>query len=74
MKNCYSTPAKPFVIGGLELKSCESKTQGDPLRIAIYAFGIILIINIMLLAMEDDNNKIIGYTDDITAGGELRTL
>ena len=28
----------------------------------------------MLLAMEDDNNKIIGYTDDITAGGELNAM
>ena len=38
--NCYSQPARLFVIGGVELASHEGTTQGDPLGMAIYAIGL----------------------------------
>jgi len=30
--NCYRVPARLFVIGGIELKSNEGTTQGDPIE------------------------------------------
>ena len=40
VQNCYSTPGRLFIIGGLKLQSQEGTTQGDPLGIAIYAITI----------------------------------
>jgi hypothetical protein len=38
--NCYRSPARLFVTGGMELASHEGTTQGDPLAMAMYAVGI----------------------------------
>ena len=37
VRNCYTRPARLFVIGGVELTSLEGTTKGDPLRMAVYA-------------------------------------
>ena len=39
VRNCYTRPARLFVIGGVELTSLEGTTKGDPLRMAVYAIG-----------------------------------
>ncbi|XP_066921132.1 uncharacterized protein [Clytia hemisphaerica] len=72
--NCYTNPARLFVIGGLELKSREGTTQGDPLGMAIYALGITPMMNIMLMAIADKHNKMVGFADDITAAGDIQSL
>ena len=74
VRNCYTIPARLFVIGGLELLSQEGTTQGDPLGMAIYAIGITPMMNLMLLAMQNDHNKMAGFADDITAAGEILAL
>ena len=72
--NCYSDPARLFVIGGLELKSQEGTTQGDPLGMAIYALGITPMMNILLMAIGNKHNKMVGFADDITAAGDIAAL
>ena len=72
--NCYSTPARLFVIGGCELKSAEGTTQGDPLGMAVYAIGITPLMDLLIVAMENDHNKMVGFADDITAAGDLDSL
>ena len=72
--NCYSSSARLFVIGGLELKSQEGTTQGDPLGMAIYALGITPMMNIMLMAIGNKHNKMVGFADDITAAGDIASL
>lgn len=72
--NCYSTPARLFVVGGLELKSQEGTTQGDPLGMAIYALRITPMMNLMLVAIGDQHNKMVGFADDISAAGSIEAL
>lgn len=72
--NCYSTPARLFVTGGLELQSQEGTTQGDPLGMAIYAIGVTPMMNIMMMVMGDDHSRMVGFADDISAAGDLRAL
>ena len=48
-------------------------TQGDLVGIATNAIGVTMM-NIMLLAMENDNNRMVGYVDHINAAGKLRAL
>ena len=70
MNNCYSVPARFFVSEGLELASRE----GDLLGMAIYAIGITPMLDMMLVAMQNDQNKMVGFADDVTASGNLEAL
>ena len=73
MNNCYSVPARLFASGGLELASREGATQGDSLGTAIYAIGITPMLD-MLVAMQNDHNKMAGFADDVTASGNIEAL
>ena len=57
VNNCYSVPARLFVSGGLELASREGSTQGDPLGMVIYTIGITPMLDMMLVAMQNDHKK-----------------
>ena len=70
MNNCYSVPARFFVSEDLELASRE----GDLLGMAIYAIGITPMLDMMLVAMQNDHNKMVGFADDVTASGNLEAL
>jgi len=72
--NCYSDPARLFVISGLELKSQEGRTQGDPLGMAVYALRITPMMNILLMAIGDQHNKMVGFADAIAAAGSIEAL
>ena len=74
VNNYYSVPTRLFVSGGLELTSHEGSTQGDPLGMAIYAIGVTHMLDMMLAAMQNDHNKMVGFTDDVTASGNLEAL
>ena len=74
LNNCYSVPARLFVSGNLELTSHEDSTKGDPLGVTIYDIGITSILDKMLVAMQNDHNKMMGLADDVTASGNLEAL
>ena len=64
--NCYQRPARLFVVGGLEIKSLEETTQGDPTAMPVYAVGI---IPLMLAAGEplnvsEEKARQSAYADD----------
>ena len=63
VNNCYLVPARLFVSGRLEFTSREGSTQGDRLSMAIYAIGITPMLDMMLIALQNDldmPNKLIG--------------
>ena len=74
--NCYTTPARLFVIGGTEIRSNEGTTQGDPVAMAIYAIGITPLIMMMieLVTTRCDDIKMIAFADDFSAVGKLVSL
>ena len=74
LNSCYSVPTRLLVSGGLELTSREGSTQGDLLCMAIYAIAITPMLDMMLVVMQNDHNKIVGFADDVTASGNLEAL
>ena len=67
MNNFYSVPARLPVRGGLEFTSREDSTQSDLLAMTIYAIGITPMLAMMLVAMQNDHNTMVGFADDVIA-------
>ena len=65
------TPARLFVSGGLELTSREGSAQGGPLGMATYSIRITPMLDMMLVTMQKDNNKMM---DDVAATGNLEAV
>ena len=74
MNNCYSVPARLSVSRGFELTSREGSAQVDPFGMVIYTIGITPMLDMMLIAMQNDHNKMVGSADDVTAFGNLEAL
>ena len=77
VKNCYNSPARLFIIGGKELKSNEGTTQGDPVSMAIYAIGVIPLINMLIdivVISTESQVSVLAYVDDFSAAGKLDDL
>ena len=72
--NCYSVPGRLFVSGGLGLTFCEGSTPDHPLGIGIYAIGITPILDMMLVAMQNDRSKMVGFKNYVTASRNLEAL
>ena len=73
--NCYLKPARLFVVGGIEIKSEEGTTQGDPTAMPAYALGIAPLL--MCLAeplIQDEKARQAAYADDLTGSGTLHEL
>ena len=74
--NCYTSPARLFVIGGTEIRSNEGTTQGDPVAMAIYALGITPLITMLieLVSPNCSDLKMVAFADDFSAAGKLKSL
>ncbi|XP_066926215.1 uncharacterized protein [Clytia hemisphaerica] len=74
--NCYSSPSRLFVIGGIEIASSEGTTQGDPIAGLVYAIATIPLIMYTVgeLREHNTNTKAAGYADDVFGGGTIRGL
>ena len=62
------TPARLFVVGGVEQRSREGMTM------AIYALAITPLLNIMIATIGDEHNKMAAFADDVSASGKLLAL
>ena len=67
--NTYREDIQLF-IDGETLLSCEGTTQGDPLAMAMYAIGILPLIN----QLQSTDAKQVWFADDATASGRLEQL
>lgn len=75
IQNCYQSPARLFVSGGIEIRSNEGTTQGDPVAMCIYAIGILPLVNLHDLDENSKNvPKRVAYADDFTGVGKLEEL
>ena len=74
--NCYSSPARLFIIGGKELASKEGTTKGDPLAMAIYALCLTPLFEMLMHVLTDVENstKMVVFADDLTGAGRLEML
>ena len=67
--NTYRDSTELF-IDGETLQSCKRATQGEPLTMAMYAIGILLLIH----QIQCNGTKQVWFTDNATAGGKLHKL
>jgi len=83
--NCYSSPARLFVIGGFELLSQEGfellsqegTTQGDPIAMAVYAVATIPLLLMVINATSESyekQTKAEAYADDFSAAGKINGI
>jgi len=76
LMNFYQVPTRLFVAGGYELKSREGTTQGCPFAMAMYALGVIPLID----KLRPSNDEKIAmptqawYADDSQAVGRLESI
>ena len=73
--NCYTTPARLFVIGGTEIRSNEGTTQGDSVVMTIYALSITPLITMMieLVTTKCDDIKMVAFADDLSGVGKSKS-
>jgi hypothetical protein len=71
--NCYRAPASLFVAGGLELRSEEGVTQGDPLAMVMYGLALLPLIK-EIRPGEGDRLVQSWYADDGQAVGRCGRL
>ena len=76
ISNCYMCPARLFVIGGKELLSKESTTQGGPKSMGAYALGILPLLQFQLdlISVNKLYAKGVGFADKFTVAGKLSSI
>ena len=76
VRNCYNPPSQLFIIGGVEIRSTEGSTEGDPTSMVVHAIAIIQLILMIVDIRHQDNSstKTAVYVDDFTAVGKITQL
>ena len=72
ISNCYSTPSRLFVLGGVEILSSEGTTEGDLLSMPVYAIGITPLLEVIKPSTSGDHGvKHAAFADDLGGACEL---
>ena len=76
ISNCYTIPARLFVVGNFELKSREGTTQGDPTAMAAYALGVTTLIQFLIefININEHHSKEVAFADDFTVAGKVKEI
>ena len=69
IRNCYQRPSRLFITGGGEITSAEGATQGDPLDMSAYGFGITPLFQLI----RNDIKQAV-FADDLSGAHKLHTL
>ena len=72
LQNTYNAPIRLFITGHCEISSSEGTTQGDPLGMAMYAIGILPLIQ--KLHNQCPSTKQVWFADDATAAATCEYL
>ena len=72
--NCYSTPSRLFITGGIEVSSEEGTTQGCPYSMPAYAIGILPLLSLVNNFFMSSQVKHGAYADDLSGVGKLDGL
>ena len=71
--NCYRKASRLFVVGGLEISSCEGTTQGDPLAMPVYAIGVTPLLD-YIKPRNGASTRHAAFADDFAGAGDLRAV
>ena len=74
VRNRYFKPARLFITGGKEIESDEETTQGDPTVMAMYALGILPLLQHNIDIPRGEKTKRTAYADDFTGIGTLQEI
>ena len=72
--NSYSKEESMCITGGLEILSQEGVTQACALSMPIYALGLLPLLSIIKLDIEEDTIKHAACADDLGGVGKLESL
>ena len=72
VSNTYRYPSRLFVAGGVEIKSHEGTTQGDPLAMPWFSLNTVPVIQ--SLRNQVPSVKQVWLADDASGGGKLQDL
>ena len=78
VNNCYSSPTDLYIQGGQSIKSEEGTTQGDPTPMAIYALGIMPLLQWLIKKSNEGNSasttKHVAFAVDLNGIGTVELL
>ena len=73
VSNCYLVPTRLSSFRNKEIKSKEGTTQGDPMTMAAFAFGVTPLIHFLHNYVSINNHicKEVAFADNVTIAGKI---